>query len=110
MIVVATDAPLDAQALGRVARRAALALGRTGSVLAHGSGDYVIAFSTGPPAPQLRDDALNPVFQATVEATEEAIYNSLFRATTVKGLRGRVAEAIPIDRVRDLLRKHGRVR
>jgi D-aminopeptidase len=119
MIVVATDAPLDAHALGRVARRATLALGRTGSVLAHGSGDYVIAFSTaavmrgsapGPVTPPLRDDALNPIFQATVEATEEAIYNSLFRATTVKGFRGHTAAAIPIDQVRDLLRKNGRIR
>jgi D-aminopeptidase len=122
MIVVATDAPLDAHALTRIARRAPLALGRTGSVLSHGSGDYVIAFSAAPgmrittpaerspPTRPLRDDALTPLFQATVEATEEAIYNSLFKATTIKGHRGHTAEALPVSRVRDLLRQHGRVR
>jgi D-aminopeptidase len=117
MIVVATDAPVDAHGLSRVARRATLALGRTGSALAHGSGDYVIAFSAAPalrsPAPApvpLRDEALTPIFQATIEATEEAIYNSLFKATTVKGFGGRTAEAIPLARVKELLRSHGRIR
>jgi D-aminopeptidase len=121
MIIVATDAPLDAHALTRIARRAPLALGRTGSVLSHGSGDYVVAFSTAPSAritttarsptpPPLRDDALTPLFQATVEATEEALYNSLLKATAVKGHRGHTAEALPASRVRDLLRQHGRLR
>jgi D-aminopeptidase len=124
LIVIATDAPVDAPALARIARRAILALARTGSALAHGSGDYAIAFSTAPalripadasrpllaPAPRLRGEALDPLFQATVEATEEAIYNSLLRATTTTGYRGRTVEALPIDRVKEQLRKAGKIR
>jgi D-aminopeptidase len=118
MIVVATDAPLDARNLGRLARRAVLGLGRVGSVLSNGSGDYVIAFSTYPGnriaqgelAPRtvtvLPNARTTPLFQAVVEATEEAIYNSLFMATTVSSRSGTV-EAIPLDRVREVLRKYG---
>jgi D-aminopeptidase len=115
MIVVATDAPLDADALARIARRAPYAIGRVGGFSAHGSGDYVIAFSNHPDvrvphaadAPlaerrTLRGEALNPLFLAVVEATEEAILNSLFRATSVTGWRG-TAEAIPLDSVQELL-------
>ncbi len=123
MIIVATDAPVDAPALARIARRAILALARTGSALAHGSGDYAIAFSTAPSlripadpqrpllpsAPRLRGDALDPLFQAAVEATEEAIYNSLLRATTTTGFRGHTAEAIPIDRVKERLHQQGKI-
>jgi D-aminopeptidase len=116
MIVVATDAPVGDRNLGRVASRAMLGLGRTGSSASNGSGDYVIAFSTatemrrapGRPSsgPELGNDAMSAVFQAVVEATEEAIYNSLFMATTVTSRFGTV-EAIPLERVREVLRKYG---
>lgn len=115
MIVVATDAPLDAAALERVARRAPYAIGRVGGFSSHGSGDYVIAFSNHPgvrvpheagtplaASEVLRGEALNPLFLAVIEATEEAILNSLLAATTVSGWRGS-AEAIPIDRLREIL-------
>lgn len=116
MIVVATDAPLDARNLQRLAARSLAGLARTGASQTNGSGDYVIAFSTaesvrrpsGAMAPQsaleLPNDALSPLFQAVAEATEEAIYNSLFRAETVRGHRGTV-EALPLDRVLPILRK-----
>lgn len=114
MIVVATDAPLSARNLERLARRAVLGLGRTGSFMDHGSGDFVIAFSTRnrvPHAPaervrtveELNDDAVGPLFMAGVEAVEEAIYNSLLMATTTTGYRGHTVDAIPIDRLRELL-------
>jgi D-aminopeptidase len=120
MIVVATDAPLDARGLKRLARRALLGLGAVGSAMAHGSGDYVIAFSTHEAVrvrhasgrrerdeTVLDDQALSPLFQATREATEEAILNSLLRATSVTGFRGRTVEAIPIDRVVEICRRYG---
>src|SRR5690606_27687095 len=108
MIVVATDAPLGARNLERLASRALVGLARTGSSMTNGSGDYVIAFSTAESvrrrpgtAPRaiedLPNDAMTSLFQAVAEATEEAIYNSLFRATTVTGHRGTV-EALPLDR------------
>jgi D-aminopeptidase len=118
MMVVATDAPVGDRNLRRVASRALLGLGRTGSYASNGSGDYVIAFST---APQLRRspeapriageelanaDELSAVFAAAAEATEEAVYNSLFAATTVTS-RGGAVEAIPLDRVREILRRYG---
>jgi len=105
MIVVATDAPLDHRQLERLGRRAFLGVGRTGSPMTHGSGDFVIAFATirrSPPA----DDRLSPLFEGVVEATEEAIYNSLLRATTVRGFRGTV-EAIPLEATRASLIRHG---
>jgi D-aminopeptidase len=114
MIIVATDAPLDARALRRLAARAVFGLARTGSSFSNGSGDYAIAFSTaaearaphGRQAPLdrrvLPTDALSPLFQGALEATEEAVYNSLLRATTTTG-QGRTVEAIPIDRVREVL-------
>lgn len=119
MIVVATDAPLDARQLHRLAKRAILALGRTGSSMSHGSGDYVIAFSTassvpaatGNPGPAiLDDDGLSPLFQAVVEATEEAIINSLLKATDTQGYRGKKAGAVPVERVKEILKKYGRIR
>ena len=113
MIVVATDAPLDARDLKRLAARAVFGLARTGSSFSHGSGDYAIAFSTAPglrtrvgdATPAAADDPavrrrVSPLFQAALEATEEAVYNSLFRATTMTG-NGRTVEAIPLDRVRE---------
>ena len=113
MIVLATDAPLSGRALERLARRAILGLARTGSFLGNGSGDFVIAFSTQnrvphePAAPTrrveiLNDDALDPLFLSTVESVEEAVYNSLLKATSVSGRGGTRIDAIPIDRLREL--------
>jgi len=114
MIVVATDAPIDARDLKRLAARAVFGLARTGSSFSHGSGDYAIAFSTDAgmrsamggrtPAAKtiLPSDAVSPLFQAALEATEEAVYNSLFRAASMEG-NGRKVDAIPLDRVRELL-------
>jgi D-aminopeptidase len=116
MLIVATDAPLDARDLGRLAARAVFGLGRTGSSYSNGSGDFAIAFSTSPEMrsrfgetePRTRrvlpTDAVSPLFQAALEATEEAVYNSLFQATTVTSKFG-TGEAIPVDRVRELLPK-----
>lgn len=118
MIVMATDAPLDARQLRRLAARAILGMARTGSSGSHGSGDYVIAFSTtnrltadpvpASAAPRVSEENLSPLFQAASEAAEEAIYNSLLRATTVRGRDGYTAEALPIERVREILRKYSR--
>ncbi len=112
MIVVATDAPLRHLGLTRLARRTFLGIGRTGSWMSNGSGDYAIAFSTRrdstPPVEDGRD--LSALFEAVVEATEEAALNSLFRATTVTGYRGRTTKALPVERVLDILRGHGLLR
>jgi D-aminopeptidase len=105
VIVAATDAPLEARNLDRLAARALIGLGRTGAVLANGSGDYVIAFSTVTAAAPFDNDDMSPLFQAVAEATEEAIYNSLFRATSVTGYHGTV-EALPLDRTLEILRAH----
>lgn len=118
MIVVATDAPLGSRNLERIAARAILGLARTGSPMTNGSGDYVIAFSTAPEVrrtPERRNEVhtvqllpnnrISPLFEATVEATEEAIYNSLFRATTVDGHRGTV-EALPLEPTLQVLRDY----
>jgi D-aminopeptidase len=118
MIVVATDAPLDARNLKRLAARALLGLARTGSAASNGSGDYAIAFSA---APQLRintrdksmtrhidvmtNDSISPLFLAAIEATEEAIYNSMFRAVTTTG-NGHTVDALPIDKTIEILRKY----
>lgn len=122
VIVIATDAPLNSAQLKRLAKRAPLALGRTGSAMSHGSGDYVIAFSTAKElrikpnsprieqVPRLKEDDLSPLFQAVVEATEEAIYNSLLKATTVKGIQGREVEALPVDKLKELLKKYGKIK
>ncbi|MFI7522911.1 P1 family peptidase [Micromonospora globbae] len=98
MIVVATDAPLDARQLGRVARRAVFAMGRVGASYSHGSGDYAIAFSTAPPTrPAIPDSALDSIFAAVLDAVEEALLNSLFTATTTRGVGGRTSHAAPLD-------------
>ena len=123
MIVVATDAPLDARGLERLAQRAFLGVARTGSPMTNGSGDFAIAFSTaaavrrnplGPgqltrSAETVANDALSPLFEAVVEATEEAILNSLFRAETVRGPRGTVG-ALPLDSVVTILREYRVIR
>jgi D-aminopeptidase len=119
MIVVATDAPIDARDLKRLAARAVFGLARTGSSYSNGSGDFAIAFSTaadlrtrfGSGETQRRTllptDGVSPLFQAALEATEEAVYNSLFRATAVTSRFGK-AEALPIERIRELLRRYPR--
>ncbi len=120
MIVAATDAPLDARNLKRLAARALLGVARTGSSASNGSGDYAIAFST---APQVRihansndkgptrnvvvmtNDAMSPLFEAAIEATEEAVYNSMFKATTMTG-NGHTVEALPIEKTVEILKEH----
>jgi D-aminopeptidase len=112
MIVVATDAPLRHLGLTRIARRTFLGIGRTGSWMANGSGDYAIVFSTRTDSVAPVDDGgiLSSLFEATVEATEEAALNSLFQATTVTGYRGRTTRALPVEKVLDILRRHGLLR
>jgi len=120
MMVVATDAPLSARNLERIARRAVMGLSRTGSYASNGSGDYVIAFSTANAVRRgtgggvatyddLSNGDMSALFEATVEATEEAIYNSLFRAETVMS-NGRTIRALPIDETLEVLRRYGVVR
>jgi D-aminopeptidase len=110
MIVVATDAPVDSRSLSRLAARSMFGLARSGSSASNGSGDYAIAFSTNrQPAVLLSNDAMSPLFLAVIEATEEAIYNSLFRAKTTTA-RGRTVEALPIDRTMEILRKYNAVK
>ena len=119
MIVVATDAPLDSRNLERLAKRAFMGLAKTGGIASNGSGDYVIAFSTDTAlrvphnSPRtlsqqvvLSNDAVSPLFMAAIEATEEAILNSLFMAKTMKGRNGHVVEALPLDEVIPILKKH----
>ncbi|MDQ1558440.1 MAG: D-aminopeptidase [Pyrinomonadaceae bacterium] len=125
IIIVATDAPVDARNLQRMAARAMMGLGRTGASGSNGSGDYVIAFSTAPEvrihansdpkpgglfAPRelklLSNEAMSPLFLACIEATEEAIYNSLFRAQTTTGYGKLTVEALPLERTLDILRKY----
>ena len=118
MMVVATDAPLDARELKRLAARALLGMARTGSSASNGSGDYAIAFSTAPEARIHSDDkaltrktevvttlAMSPLFEAAIEATEEAIYNSMLKATTTTG-NGHTVEALPIERTVEILKEH----
>jgi D-aminopeptidase len=110
VMVVATDAPVDARNLRRMAARTMFGLARTGSSGANGSGDYGIAFSTRRNAAQLvANDDMSALFLATIEATEEAIYNSLLQAVTTTA-NGRTVEALPIERTLEILRKHGAVR
>ena len=124
IIVIATDAPMDARQLKRMAARSMMGLARTGAAATNGSGDYAIAFSTAPEVrvktasdnhtPRevklLSNDAMSPLFLATIEATEEAIYNSLFRATTVTGRENRTVEALPVEKTITILRKYGKIK
>jgi len=117
MIVLATDAPLSALGLERIAKRVMMGLGRTGSYAHNGSGDYIIAFSTAPELRKPRESrtaegggvlvnaALSPLFAAAAEATEEAVYNALFMATTVRSARGEL-KAISIPAVLEVLEAH----
>ena len=119
IIVVATDAPLDHLRLTRLANRALAGLARTGSSMSNGSGDYVIAFSTQKvtvrpsdrptvPLEVVTNDGMSPLFQAVADATEEAIYNSMLRAETVRGYRG-VVRALPVDSTITILKRHGAI-
>ncbi len=120
MIVVATDAPLDHRNLSRLAARAMMGLARTGSSGTNGSGDYVIAFSSSPdvrieasepvyrPKELLSNESMSPLFEAVIEATEEAIYNSMFRARDVTG-NGHTVKALPLQETIDLLNKHNTI-
>ncbi len=121
MMVVATDAPLSDRNLERLARRALMGLARTGSSGGNGSGDYVLAFSASPDVrrspsrepreiPEVTNDDMAGLFQATIEATEEAIYNSLLKATDVTGRGGRTASALPLSETVEVLRKYGVIR
>jgi D-aminopeptidase len=121
IIVIGTDAPLDHRQLKRLAARSMSGLARTGSAMTNGSGDYAVAFSTATEnrikaSENLRsvrvlgNDAMSPLFLAVIEATEEAIYNSLFRATTVTGKERRTVEALPLDKVQEVLRRYGKVK
>jgi D-aminopeptidase len=110
IVVVATQAPLHAAQLARVARRAGLGLARTGSVGHHGSGEIFLAFSTARGVDALADDELDGLFEATVDATEEAVVNALWSAETVVGREGRVAHGLPHDAVLELLDEHRRLR
>lgn len=108
VVVVATDAPLDARNLGRLANRTMMGIARTGSDGSNRSGDYAIAFSTAVRGSPLGNDEMGPLFLAAIEATEEAVYNSLFRATTVTA-RGRTVEALPLAPTLEILRRHRRL-
>ena len=122
MIVIMTDAPLESRNLERLAKRAIIGLAKTGGIASNGSGDYVIAVSTAESvrvksdaAPVkkievLKNRAMSPLFMATIEATEEAIINSIFAAETMEGRDGHVIEALPVEKVLELMKKYGRVR
>jgi D-aminopeptidase len=122
MIVVATDAPLDSRNLERLAKRAFMGLAKTGGIASNGSGDYVIAFSNNASVlithnsktstittTVLRNDEMSPLFMAAIEATEEAIINSLFMATDMKGKGGRTIESLPLDKVIPILKQYNRI-
>lgn len=123
MMIVATDAPLDSRNLERLAKRAFVGLGKTGSIVSNGSGDYVIAFSTDPTLrvahdskakvmtqTVLRNDEMSPLFMAAIEATEEAIINSLFAAKTTTGVDGKTVQELPIDQTLEVLRRYGKIK
>lgn len=123
MIVVATDAPLGSRNLERLAKRAMMGLGRTGGIASNGSGDYVIAFSVAEEnriphssdeamrrVTTLENDRMSPLFLAVIEATEEAIHNSLFAAETMTGREGRIIEALPIEEVIRLMKKYNKIK
>ena len=123
MIVVITDAPLDSRNLERLAKRAIMGLAKTGGIASNGSGDYVIALSTAKQnfiddsdasklykTEVLKNEDMSPLFMATIEATEEAIINSLFAAKTMTGYEGHKIESIPVDEVLDIMKKYGKIK
>ena len=117
MMIVATDAPLDARNLERLAKRAFMGMAKTGGVASNGSGDFAVAFSTASTvrirhdaapnalegAPLVRNDDMTPLFMAAIEATEEAILDSLFLARDVRGFDGELVKALPVERVLEML-------
>ena len=123
MMVVATDAPIDARNLERVAKRAFMGLAKAGGIASNGSGDFAIAFSTAKEnrVPHntkkleklqnvnVANDDMTPIFMATIEATEEAVVNSLFKAKDVKGYNGKVTKALPVDPVLEMLKAEGKI-
>ncbi|MBS6616569.1 MAG: P1 family peptidase, partial [Sutterella wadsworthensis] len=123
MMVVATDAPIDARNLERVAKRAFMGLAKAGGIASNGSGDFAIAFSTAREnrVPHntkkleklqnvnVANDDMTPIFMATIEATEEAVVNSLFKAKDVKGYNGKVTKALPVDQVLEMLKAEGKL-
>lgn len=122
MIILATDAPITSRNLKRLAIRALLGMGKTGGIASNGSGDYVIAFSTHESLREsyqsesnltgdreLRNDRMSPLFMAAIEATEEAIINSLFAAETMQGYQGRIVEELPVKTVLEILKKYNRI-
>ena len=119
IVVIATDAPLTSRQLGRLARRACNGISRTGGMSSHTSGEFAIAFSTKNTL-SLNDNSLsniailddyylNPLFRASIEATEEAILNSLFKSTTMKGRDNNIAYGLPVDKVLEILEGHNRI-
>ena len=123
MMIVATDAPLDSRNLERVAKRAFMGLAKSGGVASNGSGDFVIAFSTNDKvrvphntkalAKQttsvVQNDDMTPIFMATIEATEEAIINSLFAAKDTNTYDGKVVKALPVDKVMEMMKSHNKL-
>lgn len=123
MMVVATDAPIDARNLERVAKRAFMGLAKAGGIASNGSGDFAIAFSTAREnrVPHntkkleklqnvnVANDDMTPIFMATIEATEEAVVNSLFKAKDVKGYNGKITKALPVDQVLEMLKAEGKI-
>src|SRR5205807_8878905 len=114
--ILATDAPLNSHQLGRVSKRVALGIGRAGSIAAHGSGEIILAFSTGNEIPRttqkmiyhmkvMLDQRLNPVYEAAIEATEEAILNSLCMAREMEGVNGNFVPALPLDEVKEIVQR-----
>ena len=109
MMIIATDLAMESRQLWKVAKRAALGLARTGTYGGNGSGDFTIAFTTGKkPHDGQGDEFLNPVYKATVEATEEAVVNALFAAETMTGYKGHIRHALPLDQVKEIFSKYGR--
>lgn len=123
MIIVATDAPVDERNLKRMAQRAMMGLAKTGGIASNGSGDYVIAFSNHPAnliahdaknlqleeRKHLRNDDMSALFLATIEATEEAIVNSLFAAADMKGKNERIINALPKEQVLKIIKSYNRI-
>jgi D-aminopeptidase len=120
IVVIATDTPLSDRNLKRLARRAFNGIAATGSPMTNDSGDYAIAFSTRETVRRTRErreavstvedlpnDQISPLFQAVMEGTEEAIYNAMLKATTMKGTEGRVRTELPLDRLKEILVRHG---
>lgn len=117
MVIIATDLDLTSRQLWKVAKRAVLGIARTGSYGSHGSGDFMIAFSTGKrevrrvdSAPKLEEGYLNPVYRSVVEATEESIINALFKAETMVGRDYNTRQAIPLRRVKETMVRYGRIK